>query len=137
MKRLLNILLVVGGLALSSASSCNKNNSKKSDCEDVACTMMFAMINLNVTDSAGQPVKLDEAYTIREATTEVLKYDRAYDGAYPVLDDGYLSKLKNDRAKFVFTGKLNGAEVVKETFEISADCCHINKVSGPAEVVVK
>ncbi len=137
MKHLLNIFLVVSGLALSSASSCNKNEGNKNDCENVACTMMFAMINLNVTDSAGQPVKLDEAYTVREGTTEVLTYDRAHDGAYTVLDDGYLPKLKNDKAKFIFTGKKDGAEVVKETFEISADCCHINKLSGPATVVVK
>lgn len=126
------------------SASCKKTGDSgttppNADCDKVMCTMMFAMINIDVKDAAGAPVKLDEVYTLRVATGEKIKHENngSEAGSYTVLDDGYMKSLMKQKADFRFVGVKDGKEVVNEPFEISADCCHVSKVSGRASIVVK
>jgi hypothetical protein len=115
-----------------------KDTTKTNNCDGVICTMDFRGIALQVNDNAGNPVKLDEAYTIRVKTGEQITHEAnaGRSGTYTVLDDGYRGKLVHSTAEFRFVGKRGGQEVVNELYTISADCCHISKQSGKTEVVV-
>jgi hypothetical protein len=95
------------------------------------------MVMVQVVDAENQSVKLDEAYTIRKRNGEKITLSQDMtEGRYVVLDDSYKGRLENSKDDFQFVGVKDGKTVVDETFQISADCCHINKVSGKETVVV-
>lgn len=96
------------------------------DKKDVICTEIFAAVTIGVTGG-----DLDEYYTIRTSTNDTIRpYQYAFDDAYVILDDNYLSELRNDEDDFVFVGLINNQVVVSEEFIIKADDCHVVKVSG-------
>lgn len=129
--------MVLAGLLGFVMSSCN--TTKKAACPpDIMCTMIFKSVSIKVTDAAGNAVKLDEAFTIRTKTKEVIRPEQHSDaGYYVVLDDGYQKKLQNTTADFRFIGKKNGVQVIDEHYTIGADCCHISKQSGRDTIVVR
>jgi hypothetical protein len=115
-------------------ASCGK---KTSSCNDVMCTMIFASVMVQVQNSTGDPIILDELYTIRKKTGEKLSMNQSMaGGGYNVLDDSYTKNLVNTSEAFVFIGMKNGIKVVDEPYTISADCCHIRKDSGKDIIVV-
>jgi hypothetical protein len=129
-------LLVFSHLLMS--SSCSKTHNPEGDCAGVACTAMFAMVSVQVTDANGQPVALDDAYTVASKTGEKIKVEQPIGaGQYVVIDDSYRQKLMNRTDDFRFIGMKNGVIVVDQAYRISADCCHVSKVSGPEAVTIK
>jgi hypothetical protein len=101
------------------------------------CTAIFAMVSAHVVNTSGQPVTLDEAYTISTKTGEKIKLEQQMgNGMYNVMDDSYQKQLANRSDDFRFIGIKNGVKVVDEPYRISADCCHISKVSGKDTVMV-
>jgi hypothetical protein len=120
-------------------TSCkDQNHHAKKECEDVMCTMMFAMVTVEIKDNAGANVALDEAYTIRISTDEKILHDNSTNpGFYTVLDDGYQKQLQNRSDKFQFIGMKNGVKVVDETYTISADCCHVNRETGNTVITLQ
>lgn len=130
--------LLLAAQGLMSTSGCNKNDRKTNCTGEEICTMIFAAVNVTVKDGAGQPVVLDEHYTIRKSTNETITSgsDFPENGSYTVLDDSYRQKLAGQTDEFTFVGKKNGQEIVREVYSISADCCHISRQSGKTEVVV-
>lgn len=116
----------------------DSTTSPGTGCDGVMCTMELRSITLQVNDNAGNPVKLDEAYTVRVKTGERITHEAntSTTGSYTVLDDGYQKKLAQSSAEFRFVGRRGGQEVVNELFTISADCCHISKHSGKSEVTL-
>lgn len=115
------------------------NDDRNGSCgRDVICTMDFRSVGITVTDKDGKGVKLDEAYTVRQSTGDVIRDTQPVNdnGVYNVLSDNYQKELQNQRDIFTFIGMLNGAEVVRESFTISADCCHIDYVDGNREVTI-
>ncbi len=132
---LLTFSLFFGSLFLMS-QSCNKKVQKCTG--NVICTELFAMATVHVTDNNGQDVILNDAYTIRNSTNEVIRIEQTMpNGTYIVLDDSYLKKLQNQADTFRFIGIKNSKEVVNELYVITADCCHINKRSGAESVTIK
>lgn len=125
-------LFLTGTICMS--QSCNKN--VKPCGSNVICTEIFAMVTLHITDKNGQDVILNDAYTVRKSTGEEIHIEQSLpaNGSYIVLDDGYRKKLENSADTFTFIGMKDKKEVVRELYVISADCCHINKVSGNNEV---
>ncbi|HTN45434.1 MAG TPA: hypothetical protein VL098_03745 [Flavipsychrobacter sp.] len=120
------------------AGSCNKDEKKKKCDPKVACTMMFASVSITVKTSNGVSAELDEVYTIRKSTSEILKYSQPGNttGAYIVLDDSYQKELQNKQEEFYFVGKKNGKVMVEEPYVLSADCCHVSKVSGRDALII-
>lgn len=124
------------------SSSCEKKRLKSisNDC-DVVCTNEFRSIFTTVVDTNGQTVELYSASTVRNSTQEVV-YSYQFDstvitnGIYTVMNDGYQKQLKNQVDTFTFTGITNDNRMVEGQFVISADCCHINKVSGQDTIVL-
>jgi hypothetical protein len=94
------------------------------------CTEEYRIIDFQIMGDS-----LTDFYTIRQSNptdTIRIESDRSAYGAnfYPVLEDNYLPKLKNSQDTFHFIGEINQVVVVNEVFVISADQCHISKVSG-------
>lgn len=119
--------------------SCDKQNNKE-DCRQAICTEIFAMVNIAVQDVNNKPLILSEHYTVNVQTNDTLRFNNGNawpEGNYTVADDSYTSKMHNKRYDFRFIGISNNKVVVNEVYTISADCCHINKVSGEDTVVVK
>lgn len=114
------IILIIGVLLFS--KSCFDNNN-----DGVICTAIFASVTVEVTGSS-----LDDYYTVRTSNNDTIRINEDLFGenVYTVLDDNYLPKLKNDRDEFTFIGIIAGQLVVSEEFVISADECHITKISG-------
>ncbi len=138
MKRLSFIVLAITIGLVTQSTSCRDPKDAPVECGDIACTMMFAMITVEVKDNNGNAVVLDEHYTIRESNGAKITPDSQMpnSGTYTVLDDSFVSTLKNRQEKFRFIGKKNGVEVINEPYTISADCCHVNKESGKSEITL-
>lgn len=120
-------------------TNCNKKTTQQTNvCEGVACTAMFAMINVDLKDSTGSPYTADTTYTIRTDNNDTISVSTTITaGTYTILDDGYVSKMQNKQYTFRFIAVKNGKNMVDELYTISADCCHINKQSGKSTIVVK
>jgi hypothetical protein len=137
MKNLSLYFLLLISFPFLTASSCENKKENKKCGANVPCTMIYVSIHTAVKDAQGKPVVLDEVETIREKTGEVIKYDQQSNGSgYIVLADDYVKNMQNQTENFQFTGKKDGKEIVKETFVISADCCHVKKVSGKEEITL-
>lgn len=111
------------------------------DCRTVMCTMEFRTITVGVVDGAGNPVQLDSYQTTLVGTGTVVGNTGAIQsndkGEYAVVSDAFVGDNKNTRTKMVFTGMKDGKTVVNETYEIGVDCCHVSKISGKEQVVVR
>src|SRR5690606_31520962 len=103
----------------------------------VMCTMMFAMVTVEVVAPDGTPVTLDEVYTIRSKDGTKLQMEQ-HNGAgnYVILDDSYQKTLANSSEPFRFVGIKNGVQVVDEPYTIGADCCHVSRNSGKTRIVL-
>ncbi|MBI5541912.1 MAG: hypothetical protein HY951_17785 [Bacteroidia bacterium] len=94
--------------------------------DEVSCTSMFASVGIEVNGGT-----LDSYFTIRNSTHDTIRFTNGvFQNLYTVLDDNYLQIIKNKQENFKFIGVKSGNIVVDENFVISADECHISKVSG-------
>jgi hypothetical protein len=126
---MLKTVIILAGVCaapLLMAPSCDRNTCP----QDVICTEMFSMVTVQVTRD-GLPVTLDRVYTLRSSTGDTIRNEQGMEnGMYSVLDDNYRKSLVNQKDNFVFVGIVDGKKAVEEMYVISADCCHINKISG-------
>ncbi|MCB0697676.1 MAG: hypothetical protein KDC07_09945 [Chitinophagaceae bacterium] len=116
-----------------------ENNNGTGDCSKAICTLEFRYIQTSVMYKNGDTVILDKYYTINTNTGDTIQDNNAGlypEGSYTVLTDNYTNKMFNKTYNFRFIGILNNVIVVDEPFAISADCCHISKVSGNQSIVI-
>lgn len=76
-------------------------------------------------------------YTIRQSTGDTIRYNNMNSVnpfTYSVLEDSYQPNLANKTDSFIFYGIINNSIVVKEPFQIKADQCHIEYLSGKQEI---
>ena len=100
--------------------------------DDTICTSMFASVSIEVIGSS-----LDDYFTIRSSTGDTLRFNaEPFQNYYTVLDDNYQKILENKQENFRFVGMKSGNKVIDENFVISADKCHISKVSGKTSVTI-
>jgi hypothetical protein len=123
-------VIILSMACLFMLSSCNKGGG-------FVCTSEYRMVLVRVQNAAKTGVTLDEVYTIRQSTGEKLTFNQGMGGgAYNVIDDSYQARLSGKTENFTFVGIRAGQKVVEEPYRISADRCHISKVSGRDEVEV-
>lgn len=115
------------------------HTTRKTTCPpEVMCTRIFKSVVVQVKNTEGTPVTLDDTYTVNVNTGETIRLEGTGEpGYYIVLNDSYQKKIVNTTAQFQFIGVKNGQRVVDEPYRIGADCCHIEKVSGQNEITVK
>lgn len=133
MKTILSIVALVSAVLFMNCSRCGRDQER--NCDEAICTQMLASITVEVVDAANQRVALDEVYTMRKSTGEVIHQEQFLNnGRYIVLDDSYQPRLANQTDEFRFVGIKDGQKVVDEPFIIGADCCHIRMESGRDQI---
>jgi hypothetical protein len=140
MKRYIPLVIITSLAVVVLMADCKKKvQSVTPACDGVACTMLFAMVNITVTDSMCGNITPDDVYTIRVDNLDTIRTSSSpvLENSYIVLDDNYLPKMRNAKYDFRFVCKKNGKTVVDEPFTLNADCCHISKVSGKQSVIAK
>ncbi len=139
MKQLLSLSAISMLSVLLLSANCQKKSVVKSPCDDVACTMLFAMINVDVTDSTGNSIKADDIYTVRLDNNDTIRSSQTTlsDKTLTIIDDGYVLKMRNSQHDFKFICIKNSKVVVNEPYTLGADCCHVNKISGKDAVIAK
>jgi hypothetical protein len=130
-KTALFILLISTMAFISSCDKCDDENG-------IICTQEFRIIKVSLDNGTQQPVTLDDAYTLRQGSTNKIYFDQPFPaGTYVVMDDSYHQNLKNSEAQFRFIGVKNNQVVVDKSYVIGADNCHIIKKSGADSVLVQ
>jgi hypothetical protein len=105
------------------------------------CTALFAYVTATVVDSTQTPVTglsiSDTVVRTREGFV-VGQIGFLNPGAYVVFSDNFSSKIRGSGDSVVVTGSTaTGAAKFAETFVFDVpDGCHVQKVSGPASVIV-
>src|ERR1043165_5108787 len=82
-------------------------------CEGVICTRQFAMVGVEVRDAAGNPVQLEDAYTLVSKSGQRIPMEQqGGNGQYIVLNDSYQKQLQNKTEHLPFVGMKNGAKML-------------------------
>ncbi|MBL7717659.1 MAG: hypothetical protein JNL72_02385 [Flavipsychrobacter sp.] len=126
---------ILAAVLLLAAGGCSRP-SPATACEDTICTEIFMAVMVQVSDTAGNPVQLDEYYTLRGTERLPAAVSPPENGRYVVVDDRIVASLANKTETFRFVGKKNGAEVVNEQYQVRGDCCHVHKEQGKDQVVI-
>lgn len=111
----------------------------KNDCAKTMCTMDYRMVTVKLLQGNGSdyiPEKtetyLDNGQLIHVQSSPTLLNENIY----TVADDGDLNQFTlNQTSHLRFKIYQNGAVDTVLEYQILRDCCHVNKISGPAEVV--
>lgn len=126
--------------------ACNdKDDSSRQDCSMTPCTQNFVTITVSVKDVSGKAIVLDSYEVIDTQTGENLATDfngeeyqySKEQGVYPILSDANRLEYQNKTATLTFKGYISNEEVINETYEVSADCCHVSLISGNTEIVLE
>ncbi len=109
------------------------------DCRTAICTLELRSISIKVKSNTLDTVALDNYYTVNTSINDTIFAAHTLidnNGFYSVLSDNYTNKMRNKTYQFRFIGIIGSNIVVDEPFTVSADCCHISKVSGKSEVFI-
>ncbi|WP_158825081.1 hypothetical protein [Mucilaginibacter lacusdianchii] len=122
--------------------ACNKSGSRK-PCATQVCTLEFQSVVVKFVDKQGQPVVVQNYRAVNLTTGRAVSGAGAIDavkkpGYYTVINDSsieQLSGLGNDIQVTAVNPATN--QSLTANFEISGGkcACHINKISGPEQVV--
>lgn len=113
------------------------------DCPEVRpCTFDLRSVTVHVVDERGNPVQLDGVRTIRSSTkkeirNQVIGAENYRQGYYTVLSDSELREVSACGELYAFEGFRNGKKVLSGKFQVKSDCCHVEKLSGPEQIVLK
>jgi hypothetical protein len=112
-------------------------SARKEDCKGVDCKTDFIREGVVVLNTDGDLIELDDAYTFNRRKNQIIRFkDFKFGDTYIVLDDSYQDKLKNRTMQVQFIGMKNGKRVFNEPYVFTADCCHIQKLSGKDTIVI-
>ncbi len=138
MKKLLYTIFISASLL----AACSTTKTQPAECEQMICTQEFRMVQVKFKDAAGNPVTVKDYSAINKRTGEstVQNNDPATvnnQGIYVVASDADVKKLfeSGDIITVTATNPTTNKKVTTEFVVSGGLCaCHINKVSGPAEI---
>lgn len=117
-----------------------KNPTIADGCAQVACTLDFRQVSVQLCDTSRVPFVVDSASVFlsngqKVATQAITMLPNS--GNYNVLSDDWVRIRPNASTAVRFQAYKNGKAVVDTPFVIGTDCCHVSKTSGPDTVVVR
>ncbi|MCJ8209405.1 hypothetical protein MUY27_06765 [Mucilaginibacter sp. RS28] len=121
-------------------AGCHKNETKPVvACEPMACTLNFASVTVKFLDKDGNATAVTDFTSVNARTKTKVPYSGAnqgYVGYYTVANDSNLKDIAQDGDVVIVTAKNPASgQTLSTTFKIAGGCrCHIEKLSGPAEV---
>ncbi|MDO6471738.1 hypothetical protein [Maribacter sp. 1_MG-2023] len=137
--------IIVAFLSIFLVACNDKDNADQQDCSETACTLNFVTITVSVKDASGEAIALD-SYEVIDTETgkniaeefkgEEYKYLKEQ-GFYPILSDANRVQYQNSTATLTFKGVIDNEEVINETYEVGADCCHVSLITGNTEIVLE
>lgn len=112
--------------------------SIRQNCDSIACEEVFVTVFVKIKNKSGTPQSLDDHYTIVKSTGDTIRDDSGPypDGTYIIITDKQQKKLEYNPTNYIFYGIKKGSVIIKEPYVVSADCCHINMISGKPEVTI-
>lgn len=135
--KLLVILCIV-------ASSCKDKNAVIEEEPTVICDLVWKSIALKISNQHGAPFQLDDYYSIKTSTGDKISFKTFVgdsllkaNGRYLVLSDSQRNLTVQDGVNFEFYGFKNGKEVIRQTFKIGHDQCHVQLISGPSALTIE
>ena len=142
MKRIFTFILLI-----LISSNCKKEVDEVVDpcscSKDINCTLSYNSVGVIIKNSSVQPIGLDDYYTIKLSTGEKMNLKSAeFDslrgtvGKYPILADGQKDMTEKCGTDFEFTGIKNGNKIVKRTYKIGHDCCHVKILGGDPNIII-
>ncbi len=127
-----------------SANSQTQNAASSRDAatsKPVACTMMFAMIGVRVTDSALRPVSDVDVTVTRKRTGEkrTLTQSSAPErGFYTIADDSMREDLTAAGEVFEVVARSGAKRATANlTIGLTEGRCHVTKLAGPETLVLQ
>ena len=113
-------------------------------CDNVGCTLQFVTINVKVQDQDGVNIPLDDFKVTDKITgddltasytdTELDQFRQS--GSYPLYDDRFVQGNQNEKRGIVFSGAIDGEDVVNSSYVVQADCCHVSLFSGNLSITL-
>jgi hypothetical protein len=124
-------------------SACSVN--KSAPCENTICTMEFKMIQVKFNDASGNPLAVKDFTSINKRTGESTMQNNEPTtvnnrGIYTVASDADVKKLSEAGDIITISATHPGSNKKTDTKFVVAGgacACHINKISGPAEVTLQ
>lgn len=129
--------VLLGTALMLGAAKCKSEDEIRKSCEGVMCTMMFAAVTVQVQDASGAAVTLDSTRISSEKLGISMPGKPGPSGGYTIVDDSQVKQLAQRSGTVTFTGFRDGREVVREDFQVGADCCHVSKSAGPDVITLK
>ncbi|MEP0265812.1 hypothetical protein [Dokdonia sp.] len=129
--------------AILSVFSCNSDDDNDLGCSNIACTEIFVTITVSIEDQSQNPVALTSFQVINTENGEDVTPPFSdsgleffqQNGSYPIAEDG---SIETDQVRELqFKGFIDGQEVISSTYVATADCCHINLVSGDTTLILE
>ncbi|MGV3684194.1 MAG: hypothetical protein ACO1NS_01125 [Daejeonella sp.] len=123
--------------------SCSATNNQP-DCENMICTQEFRMVQVVFKDSVGKPLNVKAFSAVNKRTGENMARNsdpsnEPSQGVYIVASDADVRKLseKGDVIQVSASHPVTNKNVISEFVVTGGICaCHINKISGPSEIVL-
>ena len=134
------VLLVIFAMSL----SCREDELAVDECQakrdSLLCTDVLRAVSVVVVDQDDQPVALDR-YVVTDnddyyEEVQTNEYARA-SGTYSIITDTERYLIKAGGSRISFTGFVGSKAVVKETFFVGYDCCHVHLLSGSDTIRVE
>lgn len=122
--------------------SCKKSKDPCNDCSsNQICTAYFASATLKIQYANGAPYVLDSFRVVRHEDGKLLDPGSYLipgspaNGIYAVFNDGFIGLTNQCGKQFDFIGYKGNAEVVREQYVFSHNCCHMQTLSGKTELI--
>lgn len=110
---------------------------------NIACTEQYVVATIDLKDQYEDPILLDQYYsTILETGEKINLQNSELDslrrklGQYPIWEDKLMSLTGRCAKEIEFTGLRQGKKIIKKTFSIGHDCCHVKIVLGDPNVII-
>lgn len=143
-KQFISIKLLFFLLVVVVMSCKDKNSVIKEEESEVLCDLVWTSIALRISNQHGEPVRLDDYYTIKTSTGDKISLKTfagdsilKASGRYLILSDSQKNMTVQDGVNFEFYGFKNGQEVVRKTYKIGHDRCHVQLISGPSTLTIE
>lgn len=118
-----------------SVIACNDDDSSSAGCNgDLVCTEEFRTVVIDILAADGSPASLDEVSVTNLDTDESLTFQWDLTPGYAIADDSMLETVDMDGHRIELVGSIAGEEVVRQTFLVGHDCCHVILLEGPTTI---
>ena len=113
--------------------------SDTKECKDTLCTAMFAMVNVQLTDTANPQLTSITTQTLLLSSGKIIHTQTQPSdiptGIFMVVDDTDIIELGfKTSQKVELKIHKNGTLIKTVPYTITTDCCHVSKTEGPTEV---